>query len=276
MKLLLNKRIPLVILSFTAFISCFAGGERIPAGGRSAGLAGASAAVSDVWSAFNNQAALASLEKPTMGVYYENRFGLKELSYKAAVYAHPTKFGTLALDASQFGFSLWSESKAGLAFGRSFGRYFAFGAQLDYIMINKGEPYGRFQLVTFEAGVLATLSPKFVLAAHVYNPLNVRISDLSDERVPSVFNLDAACHVTKQFLITTEVEKSIDEKINVKAGVEYQLIDAICIRTGVSTNPSFFSFGVGIHIKKFSIDISTTRHQTLGFSPQTSVIYAFD
>lgn len=245
-------------------------------GARSSSIGGASVAISDVWSAFNNQAGLASLKQSFFGVYFENRYSLKELSYKAAVFAHPTKLGTLAFDVSHFGFSLWNESKAGLAYARSFGKYVSFGAQLDYILINKGEPYGRFQMVTFETGLLANLSPKMVIGAHLYNPLNARIAKLSDERAPSGVNFGLAYHASKQFLITSEVEKFIDEKINIRTGIEYYLVDALAIRTGISTQPAQFSFGVGLNVRKFTIDISTCRHQVLGFSPQASISYAID
>lgn len=93
-------------------------------------MGNASVAISDLWSAFNNQAGLAWLETSHAGVYYENRFLMKELGYKELV-AYPLKSGTIGLSFNHFGYSAYNESKIGLAFAKAFGKYLAFGLQLD-------------------------------------------------------------------------------------------------------------------------------------------------
>ncbi|MFN5370782.1 MAG: hypothetical protein ACK5B6_04895 [Bacteroidia bacterium] len=66
-----------------------AGGEFLTVGARSAGLAHASVTLGDVWSVFHNPAGIASLQRISAGVYYENRFGLPETGLRAGAVALP-------------------------------------------------------------------------------------------------------------------------------------------------------------------------------------------
>src|SRR5437879_770897 len=88
-----------------------AGNEDYPVGGRSSAMGNASVSLADVWSAHHNQAGLGFEKNISAGVYYENRFLLKELGVKGAVIALPEKGGTFGLCVTNFGYSLYSEKK---------------------------------------------------------------------------------------------------------------------------------------------------------------------
>jgi hypothetical protein len=60
-----------------------------------------------------------------------------------------------------------------------------------------------------------------------------------------------------------------------RAGLEYNIMDLMYARIGVSNNPNIFSFGVGIYYGGFRLDFSSSMHQVLGYSPQISAIYNF-
>lgn len=256
-------------------IHVFAGGENRHAGSRSAALGNASVAIGDIWAAFNNQAGLADIQDAGAGFYYENKYLLKELGYKAGVLVYPAKAGTLALSFNHFGYSAYSESKIGLAFARRFGKYIAFGLQLDYNMARLAESYGNRNFLTFEAGMLANITPQLAIGVHIYNPISAKLSEYNDERAPVIFRIGAAYEISGKFLLTAETEKNIETDASVKAGVEYKLISQLHLRAGISTNPASNSFGVGIFTGHFTIDVSTSYHQVLGFSPQASLSYKF-
>lgn len=255
--------------------NCNAGGEFRMAGARSASLGNSSVALTDLWSAFNNQAALSGLTAPAAGFYYENRFMLKELGYKAAALAYPYKIGTVAVNFAQFGFEAWKENKVGLSYSKAFGNFIAIGVQLDYCMMHRDERYGDINYLTFEVGILSNITPRLILGAHAYNPLNTVISETTDERAPAVFRLGGAYEVTDKFIITAETEKDINDKVLLKSGIEYKLIPTIHLRVGITSDPSTFCFGIGVFYRKLTMDFSASYHQVLGFSPQTSVIYTF-
>lgn len=264
-----------IVILFFIPVFVMAGGDNRPTGSRSAALGNASVGLSDLWSAFNNQAGLAHIESITAGVYYENRFTLKELGYKAAAVAYPLKTGTIGLSFNHFGYSAYNESKIGLAYAQGFGKYLSFGLQLDYNMARLAENYGNRNFITFEAGVMANITKELSLGVHVYNPISAKFSEYNDERAPVIFRVGAAYSISEKITLVAETEKNIDTEASVNAGLEYKIMPTIHLRGGLSTGVSAFSFGAGFWLGDFTIDISTSYHNVLGYTPQAALSYKF-
>ena len=250
-------------------------GENFIIGARSAGIAHSSVAIMDVWAVQNNPACMVDINKITAGLYYENRFLVKELSLKSFVVAFPANFGVIGASFNYFGFNLFNESKIGLAYARKFGERFSAGLQLDYLSTRIGENYGNKSLVTFDIGVCSKINDKLTIAAHIFNPVNARISKAYDERVPAIVKIGTAYFISDDLLISFEADKNIDNPPVIKTGIEYLLMKKVYLRTGISTNPFVNFFGVGFNYKKFTVDFSSSIHQVLGFSSQLSLIYKF-
>jgi hypothetical protein len=253
----------------------FGAGDNVPEGARSAAMGGASVALADFWSMQNNQAGLAWQEHLTAGAYYENRFLVKELSLKSAGVALPVRYGVFGLKVSHFGYEQFNESKFGLAYARKLSERFAVGVQLDYLHTSIGGDYGSHGALTFEVGLLARIDDHLSLGAHVYNPISAQMADYADERIAAVFRLGAAYAFDENLTLTAEAEKQADFDVNIKMGIEYRLIPQLCVRGGIATDPALYSFGFGVLLGNLQIDISSSIHQVLGYSPQVGLIYHF-
>ncbi len=72
-----------------------------------------------------------------------------------------------------------------------------------------------------------------------------------------------------------ETEKSLDQELQVKAGVEYRVIESLFLRTGIITNPVKNTFGIGYEIAWASADIAFTRTEILGFTPHFTFQFKF-
>ncbi|MCF8364801.1 MAG: hypothetical protein K9H16_03415 [Bacteroidales bacterium] len=247
----------------------------VPEGARSSAMGGASVALSDFWSLQNNQAGLAFYNLPAAGAYLENRYLIKELSLKSGGVVLPTKSGVFGLKLSYFGYSLYNESKFGLAFARKLNEKFAVGVQLDYLLTSIGNDYGKKGMVTFEVGFLSRINDHLSLGAHIFNPINAKITDYADERVPAVIRVGASYAFNDQLMVTAEVEKDSEFDPQARLGIEYRIIEEIYVRGGIASNPGLYSFGFGLNLKKLKLDFSSTVHQELGYSPQISMIYRF-
>jgi hypothetical protein len=253
----------------------FSAGEVHTAGARSISLGSCSVALSDPWSGFNNPAGLSWQRQMAAGIYYENRFLVKELGLKAAGFVLPIKGGTFGISFQHSGFSLYNEILAGLAFGRSFGKCFSMGARLDYLRIHAGEGYGTRNLVSF--GIGFQLRPIQKLTAGIYfaNPVPIRIVKNTREYLPVVIRLGLAWEPVPKLLLCIEAEKEISRKPSLKAGIEYQVARPLSLRIGVMTHPTQFTFGFGFVFGKFRFDLSSSYHLYLGYSPQASLIFSF-
>lgn len=268
MKSLLN----LLIISFIS-INTIASGDNYHIGARQAAMGNTGVALSDVWSNHHNQAGLAYVDKLSFGVSGESMFLLTGVSTKAGVVAIPTKSGTFGLNITSFGYSAYNETKIGLAFAKPFGEKLAIGVQLDYITVGLGENYGRASAFSIEAGILAKPNEKLSIGAHIFNPNRAKITAYNEERIPTVMRIGVDYVFSAKVLVDAEIEKDIDNKAVFKTGVEYHISDPLYLRIGIASNPFLSAFGFGINLKNFNIDIATSYHSVLGYTPQVSLTY---
>ena len=66
-------------------------------------------------------------------------------------------------------------------------------------------------------------------------------------------------------IFTIEGQKDLEYKPIFRAGIEYNVFKNFIIRTGISTQPIEYSFGIGYKYKIIIIDIAFINHQVLGY-----------
>jgi hypothetical protein len=271
----MKLRIGFFIFSLIFSSQTRAGGELSAIGARSAAMGGTSVAFYDAWSGFNNQAGLAWCRKFSAGTYFANRYLLKELSVKAIGVILPIRKGAFGLSFRHFGFSLYNEIKTGLAFGMHFGNSFAAGIQLDYLRFHLGDDGGTKNLATFEIGLQYRVKEQLCLGVHFFNVVPIKLTDDPVERLISVIRLGIGWQVSRNVVASAEVEKDLETHPIFKAGMEYHFVNPLFVRIGFLTNPAQFTFGFGLESGRFSIDVASSYHMLLGFSPQGSITYLF-
>ena len=268
----------LLIFSFL-FISpaLFSGNENLPVGARSAAIGNASVCLVDIWALYHNQANIAYLKNVSGSVYYENKYLVKEMSLQAAAFVLPTKNkGVFGISFTRFGYSLYNESKYGLAYAKSFGPNFSAGVQLNYHNLHIAENYGRKGSFTVEMGIRANVTKQLSVGFHAYNLTRAKMAGYNNERIPTILRLGLQYNFNEKVFLSTEVSKDIDYKPSFRAGLEYRPAKIFYIRAGVASNPFVSSFGLGFNIaEKVKIDISSSVHPVLGVSPMASFCYVF-
>lgn len=252
---------------------CFATTAQITAGGRAAGMAGATVALSDVWSAFHNQAGLAQIKKFNGGIYNETPFLMNELSTRGLAAAIPVSGGVFGLSLNYYGFDLYNEKRAGLAFAKAFSEKISAGIQIDYLGTSISEGYGSKSNFTFEAGARIEILTALFLGVHIYNPIRTKLADDFNEKLPAILKAGLAYHPSDKVVVSVESEKNSDAKNVIKAGVEYHIVKMLYLRSGVASNPSKICFGFGLDFESFKFDFAASHHQDLGYSPNVSLTY---
>ncbi len=269
------RKIYLSVFAISFALVLKAGNENFPLGARSAAMGNASVSFSDVWSTNQNQAGLAFLKDVSAGVYYENRFMLKELGLKAGAIAVPVKGGAFGVCVSNFGFTSYSENKYSVSFAKAFGHVFSMAVAMDYLSTKIGEGYGTKGQFVAEVGVQAKPLKGLTLGAHVFNPNHAKLLDYNNERIPTIIRLGANYSFSDKVVLAIENEKDISQKSMFKAGIEYKAVKEFYLRAGISTNPSLSSYGFGLNLQNLRIDVSASYHQVLGISPQFGLLYQF-
>jgi hypothetical protein len=273
---IMKVKIYLCFIILLSSVPNWASNDNNPIGGRVAGMGFTGVTLTDSWSVQNNQAGLGFVKNISAGMYYENHFLVKELSSKSVAFVLPTQSGVFGLNMNYFGYEKYNETKLGLAYGKAFGEKISAGIQLDYLNTHIAEDYGNKGNMTFEIGILSKLNKSLTIGAHVFNPIRVKVADYNDERIATIFKLGLSYNFSNKVLVIAETEKNINYKPQFKAGLEYHIIKEIYLRTGLSTNPTQNTFGIGIELKKIKIDLASSYHQVLGYSPQMSLVYNFN
>ncbi|MGE0562366.1 MAG: hypothetical protein AB7O47_11145 [Flavobacteriales bacterium] len=266
-----KKLIAIFFLIITAVTYATNGNDVI--GARATSLGGFSTTLSDLWSTNNNQGGLGFVNELSAGIYYENRFMLKETSYKAGAFVLPLKTGTFGFNITSFGYSAYSENKAGLSYGIKLSEKVAIGVQLNYLNHRLSADYGQLNTFTAAIGVVAPLTKELTVGVHVYNPNRTKLAEYNNERVPTIMKLGLDYKFSEKVFLAVEAEKDINFSPVVKVGVEYHAVEMLYLRGGISTNPTLSSFGFGLKFPQFKLDFSSSFHQTLGLTPSISLIY---
>jgi hypothetical protein len=246
------------------------------AGANVAAMAGTGLSNHNVWSGFHNQAGLAHLESFSAGVFVENRFAMKELGDKGITIGLPVRNGAFGINYRSFGYSAFSNSKAGLAYAMKLTDKFSLGVQLNYHAIRIGENYGTAQTFSIEGGFLYQMSEQLSVAAHIYNPTRAKLTEFNDERIPSLFRFGLGYKFSDKVRMNAEVRKASDAKANLRVGLEYWVIEPLAIRAGFGTDPARYTFGFGYRLKDFQLDVAAGYHLLLGFTPQLSLTYSMN
>ena len=226
----------------------------------------------DVFSFAANQASLAQLKSTSVGVYSERRFLLSELNNYTAVIGLPTKSGNFGLKANYAGFSDYNETQLGLAYARKLSNKIDVGLQFNYnsIRINT---YGNASAISFEAGTVLHLTEKLHAGLHINNPVGGKFGKDQQEKLSSVYGFGLGYDASEKFLVSLEIEKEEDQPVNVNAGFQYKLISQLLVRAGMSSATSSAWLGLGLTVKSFRLDVTTSYHPQLGITPGLMLLY---
>ncbi len=274
-------RRPLLAFLLLASFHCFAGGDPLPVGARFLGMGGTGLTLTDLWSVRLNPAGLAGLDKPVAGIFYQRHFLSEDLAHQGLAFAIPVGKGTFGVGADRFGYDLYNETRASLAYAMRFGDGLRAAVQLDYLGVQLGNNYGSTSAFTAELGVQAKLTDELWLGAHVYNPNRAKLDATTesnvtlDERVPTLLRAGFGWIASSKLTVTAEVEKDIDRDERFRFGVEYIPNKVLYLRTGISTAAVQGHFGVGFRLKQLDIDLAVALRSQLGPTPMLNLNYRF-
>ncbi len=240
---------------------------------RAAALSYSVVGLTDGWSLFYNQAGLAYQENVWIGVHHENRFIAPELSFSAIGALMPVKNGSFGLSIKRLGFSQFNQTKAGLAYGMKLAPTFSAGIQLNAHHVYFAGEYGSTTAFSAEGGIIYSPTSELSIGFHILNPTRSRLYD--EERIPTLLNLGLAYQLSEMVNVTAGVEKNLDAQFAFKAGIEFIPINNLYFRTGMASNPSLLSFGLGYKVSSLQFDFAFTRHEILGYTPHFSLSYVF-
>lgn len=238
------------------------------------GLGGAGLTLSNPWSVFNNQAALAQVEHFGIGVSTSLMYNIEQLSQTAIALAIPIKnTGTIGLSYTNAGITgLYSQKEIGLSLARNFGEVFSMALELNTKNISI-ENYGNRWLINPELGILLRPEKKLALAAHISNPFGAFVSEGINERFPTILRFGGTYFLTDELSLLAEMSTYSTQKSKFHGGLQYELDEKVTLSTGFETRDFSSSFALQLALNKIRIHLALSYHQKLGSSPEMGLQY---
>lgn len=243
-------------------------------GSRLKALGSAGTALQDVWTLQQNSAGAANIEQAIFAMGYEQHFLNPELSTQSAVLGIPVNNYVLGLSFQRYGITEYMEQTAGLALSRSFSAALSISLAMKYHQV--GIPvYGTGHAISVDAGMQYSLNDKIRLGSYIYNPGRSGIKGLSGSNILSGISVGISYMFSDKVLFISDLNKMLDFGVNIRMGIEYQIIKRFYLRGGLSTNPVMQTGGFGVKFRRFSLDAAVSSHPRLGYSPNLSFSYEF-
>lgn len=216
------------------------------------------------WSIFSN-VALMQTDKNQVSFYGFRYVGIAEITDMAANLTTQTNFGTVGVGVHRYGFNLFNENRFLLAYKNNLDR-FHYGASVSYTHIFQGGDYGVAGAFGVDLGLAAEITEDLWFGARATN-LNQPSYGDTDEELARELATGLSYMLTPEALITAEIVKDVLFPLSFRSGVQFEIIQSLFIRAGITTKPETYSFGFGYESSRWDVNFALQQHNPLGLSP---------
>lgn len=268
------RRIALLVAVVLAHLAANAQISDRAVPGEARAMGQAHAPITSRWAALSNQAALGWDSTLWVGAHYENRYMLSQLGMSLVGGVIPVRPGAFGISLSHMGYSQMGLSRAELSYGMKLGPHLSAGIGFGLHLARfTGEHKSRFAL-TVSAGLQYQPVQQLLIGTHLFNPARASL----DERqtMPPTLAIGLAFRPHNDFSIALQADASTETRTAIRGGMEYRPISALALRVGyASGSPEGLTAGVGIAIKRLTLDVGAAYHNTLGITSSVSASYRF-
>ncbi len=214
----------------------------------------------------SNPSCLSFIENSAVHLTLNNRFQIEELNTVKVSAVYHNRFLDTGFSCSEFGFETYKQYLSKLGFSKKIHKNLSLGGSIiyQYESFFSKEPEHRF---SGDFSFYYELNKQFTfsLLNRYYNQTKENFLFLSGINY---------CF-TQSSSILVEYASDFRQYNNLRLGIEYELLDAFFVRTGLQTLLKQPSFGVGYTVDLFTFDIAFEVHSVLGTSSTASVTYNF-
>jgi hypothetical protein len=128
------------------------------------------------------------------------------------------------------------------------------------------------QTILPEVHVVASPIKKLCLGVIIRNPVRSRMNAI-EQKLPATIISGFSYLISDKVTLASSLTQKSNDTFSIQSGVEYMFHSKIFIRAGWQTYPLSQSFGFGLNISKFFIDVSIQTQQHLGNNSSVSLIF---
>ncbi|MFB6343407.1 hypothetical protein ACE1ET_16905 [Saccharicrinis sp. FJH62] len=227
------------------------------------------------WAVVNNPSVTAFYSNPEIGVNYESRFGLKELSVSSVGLVYPVQTGTVFSSFQHYGYSVYHEMRFSIGYSRAFGEKFGGAVQFNLLAFRPDPETQELYSFSADVSLYAKPSDKLNLGFNLINIPSAKFKDDVTIQVPVMYRFGLDWKISDSFDVLTEISAKNGQVPNISGGVCYELIKDFKVLAGVAGNPVAVSAGVMYSKWNLHPGISCSVIRQIGKIWNCSVSYGF-
>ncbi|MDO9068242.1 MAG: helix-hairpin-helix domain-containing protein, partial [Deltaproteobacteria bacterium] len=251
---------------------CFAAFEETATDARNLGMGGAGIALPDYLSAgMENPALPCFAPVQTAGSGTAIPFGLTDLTAASAQAGYQKEKLGLAAGFATMGSALYRENiiKTAVSFRPFKQAGFGLGISGYNLSIQR---YGSANALGLDLAVIGSPLENLTMAAVARNFNRPRIGS-SDEEIAQWLDWGVSYSLLNQLTFAFQLQSQRGYNSQLRFGQEYRHNRHLALRAGFSSQPSSFSFGLGLFLKKLRLDYAVKTHSSLGLGHCLTLSY---
>ncbi len=192
--------------------------------------------------------------------YLEGMDSIKYINFCGGIPLH--NLCTVAVSYNSFGFDYYKETTFLIAPAFNLFYRMGLGFNLKFYNVNI-KNMGNASTVGVDMGIIAKIYQGFSIGAYINN-INSPTIGKDSEEIPQYGVVGIEFIPINGLSLNFDVQKVVDKKLNIRAGQEFRIIRYLFIRSGVQSDPTKYSLGIGINYHLLSFDYALLIHNTLG------------
>lgn len=252
--------------------SSFAAFEETSTDARLVGMGGAGVALGDYLSAgMENPAQPCFAPVQTAGSGSFIPFGMTDLTAASAQAGYQKEKLGLAAGFSTMGSALYRENtiKTAVSFRPFKQAGFGLGISGYNLSIQR---YGSANALGLDLGLIGSPLEDLTMAAVARNFNRPRIGN-TDEEIAQWLDWGVSYSLLNQLTFAFQLQSQQGYNSQIRFGQEYRHNRHLALRAGFSSQPSSFSFGLGLFLKKLRLDYAVKTHSSLGLGHCLTISY---
>ncbi|MGA9407910.1 MAG: hypothetical protein WBW71_12330 [Bacteroidota bacterium] len=266
------RRAGVIVLLFFCIEPAQAGFERTAQPPAVFGDGASSLFSGDVEPLLLNPSAAASLKSFASSFFYSpSPFDLPQLSTGGMFSAFPFESFTAGVAVTTAGFSLYREITATAIVAKSFGGIFSTGCNINFNHLAIAR-YGSALTIGIDVAASIQVADDLRWGVSLLNVNRPTIGAEKDE-LPQLYLTGVSCELLTNASVSFTLIKDVRYPLSVRTGARFSAFDAVDLRFGVSTEPSRYFAGVGIHYSSISFDYSVATDADLGLTHSIGISF---
>jgi len=216
-----------------------------------------------------NPAYLPFLDSKQIGVSVFNRFEMKELSTQSAFGLIPNRLLDMSFHLSMFGYSDYQLIEGQTGFAKKLSQRFSIGTSVSYLIENSIFDENPQTYLQADVSFFWQISDAFEWALTTENLLHTRNSQ------PFSCFSGVNYHLAPTTCVMVEAGYDSQNRFDLSAGIEYEIIKQLTVRGGFRNNLQTPSLGFAYKMEHWNIETAFLFHPVLGLSSGIAVGYYF-